>query len=333
MKKIRGNELKKFIEELEEEYKIVAPIKTRGKIFFKELASGDEMCLESNPVNSPKEFFLPYSESLFGFEKTGDELRLKQSPESEKKVLFGIRPCDVHALTLLDLIYGGEFKDPYYMRRREDTILVALTCLEPMEGCFCTSFDTGPSLKKGADLLLTDIGDCYLAESLTGKGDELIKSELFRDASEGDERLRDEVIREVEEKIPKLGLERIPEKMRSLFDSERWGELSKRCVSCAICTFLCPTCHCFDVVDDEKEVGMEGERIRCWDTCMSPSFTLQAGGENPRATKKERLRQRIYHKFSYLPERFNVFGCVGCGRCIRSCPVGIDLKEIITEIK
>jgi len=333
MKKIPKSRIKNLVRELEKNYDIIAPVRTGERVFFKELGPDDEVYLKSNPTNSPKEFFLPYSEVLFEFKKTNDEFELKPNLESRERILFGIRPCDVHSLLLLDLISGGEFEDPYYKEKREKTTLVSFSCLEPMDGCFCTSFGTGPSLKDGADLLLTDIGDYYLAEPFTRKGEKIIKSKLFENATKRDKKIKDERIKKAEEKIQKLDLEKIPEKLASLFDDKLWDELSKRCISCAICTYLCPTCYCFDVIDEGKMFTVDGKRIRCWDTCMFPSFTRLAGGENPRATKKERLRQRIYHKFKYIPDRYEKFGCVGCGRCVRYCPAGIDIMEIISQIK
>jgi sulfhydrogenase subunit beta (sulfur reductase) len=329
-RKIPKGRVENLVRELEKNFEVIAPVKNGDRVFFKELTPGDDIDLKSNPTNSPKEFFLPFSETLFEFREEGGRLEISQNIKFRERVLFGIRPCDIQSLLFLDLIASGDFKDPYYMRRREKTVLVALSCLEPLDGCFCTSFGGGPSLDKGADLLLTDIGDYFLAESFTAEGEEIIKSKLFEDASERDGEMKDKRVREAEEKIQKLELEKI---LEGLFDDKFWDSLSGGCVSCAVCAFLCPTCYCFDVVDDERISTAEGRRVRCWDTCMSPSFTRLAGGENPRALKRDRLRQRIYHKFNYIPERFGVFGCVGCGRCIRYCPAGIDVREVVSQVK
>ncbi len=333
MKKISRDRIREFVRELEEDHGIIAPVMVCGRVFFKELGPDDEVDLKSNPTNSPREFFLPHSETLFEFKKAGDEFRLKPTLESGSRILFGIRPCDVHALSILDLVGGCGIVDPYYQKRREKTILIALSCPDVMEGCSCTSFGTGPSLDGGVDLLLTDIGDYYLAKPFTDYGRKMIKSRLFEDISDGDEKIKDDRIRRVAGGIEKQDLSEIPDKIAGLFDSEMWGELSRGCVSCAICTYLCPTCYCFDVVDEDNVQASEGKRIRCWDTCMFPSFTMLAGGENPRTTKKERLRQRIYHKLKYFRDRHGRFGCVGCGRCIRYCPGGVNIMEIISRIK
>jgi sulfhydrogenase subunit beta (sulfur reductase) len=293
-RKIPKDRVENLVRELEKNFRVIAPVKTGDRVFFKELEPGDDIDLKSNPTNSSKEFFLPCSETLFEFKEGGGGLEISQDIKSGERVLFGIRPCDVQALLLLDLIASGDFKDPYYRGRREKTVLVAFSCLEPLDSCFCTSFGTGPSLDKGADLLLTDIGDCYLAESFTAEGEEIIKSKLFDDASDRDREIKDKRVKAAAEKIQKLELKEIPD---SLFDDKLWDSLSMGCFSCAVCAFLCPTCYCFDVVDEEGISVAEGRRVRCWDTCMSPSFTRLAGGENPRALKRERLRQRIYHKF------------------------------------
>jgi sulfhydrogenase subunit beta (sulfur reductase) len=332
MKKIYKKKLRDFIRELRKKNEVIAPVRDGERVFFKKLARDDEVHLESNPTKSPKEFFFPQSETLFEF-RSKDGLELNPNLETMERVLFGIRPCDVHSLLLLDLIWGGEFEDPYYKERREKTIIIALSCTEPMDGCFCTSFGTGPSIDKGADLLLTDMGDYYLAEPFTARGEGIIKSKLFEGAGTGDKETKDERIRIAGRKIRKLDMDGIPEKLTLLFEDELWDNLSSGCVSCAICTFLCPTCYCFDVVDEGDIFTLDGKRLRCWDTCMVPSFTKMAGGENPRATRKDRLKQRVYHKLGYMWDRYGKFGCVGCGRCIRYCPVGVNIMEIISKVK
>jgi len=320
---IKKENIPKFLDELMKDYDVIAPVRVGGDFFFRIIKSRGDVCMDfSNTALPPKEFFLPHSEQIFEFEK---ENILSGNETLKKRIIFGIRPCDVNALSLLDKVY---FDDPYYMKRRKNTILISIACNDPPPDCFCLSLGTGPH-SSDADITLTDLGDRYYAEV---KNDRIINPDLFENPIPEDKEKRDKKHKEAENKIIKqIDPEDISNRMGTAFDSQYWDKVAARCLSCGACTYLCPTCYCFDISDKSMFSAYKGKRIRCWDSCMFPGFTELAGGENPRATKVERFKQRAYHKFKYFLERYGQAACVGCGRCINSCPVGIDISSVINE--
>jgi ferredoxin len=181
-------------------------------------------------------------------------------------------------------------------------------------------------------MLLVDIGKKYVLSSLTDKGDSVLEilGELL-DASDQDlEKVKE--LEETKDSIKKVpNLDRISQDLDGMYDNEIWATISEVCLGCGTCSFLCPTCHCFDVLDERIDEH-HGARIRIWDTCQFPLFTKHGSGHNPRGTKPSRFRQRVFHKFNYYPENYDVLGCVGCGRCINHCPMHSDIREELTKI-
>ncbi len=188
-----------------------------------------------------------------------------------------------------------------------------------------------PYGKEGVDLLLQDIGDKYLIETVTERGEALIeKFPWLEEAENGDLEKAERLSEEAEKAIrSKVSVEDVREKLDRMFDHLAWDEIHQKCVNCGVCTYLCPTCCCFDVLDEEAP---QGKRVRIWDSCQFACFTLQGSGHNPRPSGKERMRQRIMHKFNYYVKNFGEMFCVGCGRCIRECPVNVDIREILEKI-
>jgi ferredoxin len=179
---------------------------------------------------------------------------------------------------------------------------------------------------------LYDLGDRYYAEARTPAGEALLAGSLWREPNDADRAAQAEAAGQVRRELaPTVNREALAAKLRALGESPLWEELARACVSCGTCTFLCPTCYCFDM-QDEGFAG-EGRRFRCWDTCQNPAFTLMTSGENPRRRRGTRVHQRIGHKFQYMVERLDRTYCVGCGRCVRLCPVGIDLREVLQEVQ
>jgi ferredoxin len=282
----------------------------------------------------------PQSDTFFSF-------RYLKDPENPKKVsvelteplptkptiIFGARPCDAKGFCIYDRVYiDTDTPDPYYKGRRELTTIVTLACTSPSPGCFCTSLGGNPADKEGADLLMTALDSGYFLETITERGEALLKEPIFEVGSPYEEQAT-KVHQTVAEAIKKpfaatIGL---PEKLLSLFDKDDfWSKEAAKCISCGACTFLCPTCYCFNITDEQVASG--GERIRSWDACMFSHFTLEASGHNPRPLKLNRLKNRVGHKFSYYPQKYdNVIACCGCGRCIRYCPVSVDISEIVAH--
>jgi sulfhydrogenase subunit beta (sulfur reductase) len=245
--------------------------------------------------------------------------------EIAPQLILGIRPCDARATQLLDPVFDAEdYRDPYWVKRREQTTAIALGCNEPCGTCFCTAAGSGPFDDRGADAMLTDLGDEYLVEVRNAKGEALF-SDLPDASPEQVDAAQKVQAAAASEMVKPFESDGIRDKLYSLFESDFWAEVQRSCLGCGICTFLCPTCHCFDIVDEVQR----GERVRNWDTCMFRLYSQEASGHNPRPTNVERTRQRIMHKYAYFLDMFDEIGCTGCGRCVRHCPVSIDIRHII----
>ncbi len=323
-------------------YEIYAPVKN-GDLWNFEVINNSELINLDYPLTvlSPKKIIFPQREVLLEFSSSNEEqLQVKEVlPEETPSVIFGTRPCDAKALTLTDKVFGGDFEDLYYWKRRNSTTLVGLTCnMPPSSNCFCLSVDGSPHSREGLDILMTDLGDKYYTESLTKNGDKIINlaKDLFKNPTAKDKKDLEKIQAESKKKIERQikDTEKIPAKLKKMFDSPFWDEESSSCILCGICTYLCPTCHCFDINDEiASSSPIKGERVRTWDTCQFPDFTMHSSGHNPRPDKASRLRQRIFHKFQYFVERYKNYQCTGCGRCISKCPVGIDIIEVLDKVR
>jgi ferredoxin len=233
---------------------------------------------------------------------------------------------------LLDKFFSsGEAKDPYYLQKRENMIVLGFACNQPVSTCFCTSLGGSPFGKDGMDLLLQEINDRYLIEPVTQKGEELLKKfSGLKDATKADIEKAKKLAKAAEIRVKStVSVGDINEKLDGMFDDPLWDQVAQKCLGCGICTFLCPTCVCFDILEEE---GDRQRRVRIWDSCQFSCFTLETSGHNPRPSGKERMRQRIMHKFNYFVKNYEEISCVGCGRCVQECPVNLDIREIIGEI-
>ena len=332
-KKIKRDNLRRWLSRIAREYRLVAPVE-KNVVTFSEVASGDEVVLDfSNSVLSPKGLFLPQTEELFSFTRGGGESQLMtKDGRGRETVVFGVRQCDVQSLFLLDKVFEGELEDSNYLDRRAKAILIGLACINPASTCFCASFGIDPFSPDGTDILLTDLGEEYLMDVSTERGVRLadLSSRLFSRVTKKNEKSYSVLKAEALSKMRMIAIDGIGEKLDSLWDDGLWSDLAQRCIGCGVCTYLCPTCHCFDIQDEDWGEG--GMRFRCWDSCMFSEFTLMASGENPRPTKRERIRQRYFHKFKYFPDRYGALACVGWGRCISKCPVNIDMTQILSSL-
>lgn len=329
--RIAKNKIAGFLDTLIREYRVFAPVKEDGSVVFQEIHSGSEAVLDyANSKKPPKEIFFPQSEVMFTYSLNGQGLGIKEPAFADKpRVIFGMRPCDARSLVLLDNIFKGKlYQDVYYVDKREKTTIIALGCNTPSSTCFCTSLGGGPFSRDGSDLLLVDIGEEYVVQAVTEKGKQLLnKYQEWR----AKELLMRNVIETAEALIKsRVAPREIKKKLDMMFDHPFWGWLHEKCLGCAICTYLCPTCHCFDIADEAGE--QQGERVRVWDSCAFPLFTLEASGVNPRPSNKERMRQRIMHKFKYFVDNHGVAACVGCGRCVKECPVNLDIRAVLNSL-
>ncbi|MCL6561027.1 MAG: 4Fe-4S dicluster domain-containing protein [Firmicutes bacterium] len=335
---IAKEKLPALLELISRDYRLIAPVREEDTVtLFKQVAGGREVDLDYHNSNiPPKAYLFPQSEKILSYVREPGSLEIREPGGSNKQVLFGVRPCDVKSILALDPVFNGAFPDEYYRDKRENTTLVALSCTRVMPTCFCGAFGSGPCDSRGADLMFTDLGEQYYVEIVTDKGLALV--DLYRELFSGRDlekaaaakdalalKLSNSFYRQVD-------LTGVKEVLDCNFDLPYWEEISRKCIGCGICTFVCPTCHCFDIFDHTFGRS-EGSRFRCWDSCMFPDFTRMAGGHNPRPTKKERVRNRFMHKLKYHQDRYGLDGCVGCGRCIDRCPVNMDITRIISDIK
>lgn len=323
-----GN-LQSWIDKLVASYGVFAPVEVEGASSFKQIKAGQAPALEIRTDLSPKGIVFKQVEKILSYKKDENGIAIEYAPEEEsKKVIFGLRPCDARSFTLTD----KPFLDPVmpenkYAERRKQTTLVTMACDKACNTCFCTSVGGAPDEKVG-DVWIMNLDGRYIVEALTPAGEELLNSaEGLTDASADDEAAAKKIGETVAASMAKLDMPNA-KALDSLFADEAfWQNLSAKCLSCGACTFACPTCYCFDVKDDGTVKS--GDRYRGWDSCMFFQYNRAAGGHNPREFHWKRMRQRMLHKFSYFPEKYGDIDCVGCGRCIRSCPVSYDLRDFI----
>lgn len=327
--KIAKTRIPEFLTAVTADYAVYGPKDCDGVVVFGRIASAEELKLDyRNSSLSPKELFLPKTETVYEFD---GQNYVDDALPQEKRVIIGMRPCDSRALTLLDRIFDTEqIKDPFYTARRANTVVLTQACNMPLSSCFCTAVGGDPYGEEGADVLLSDVGDSMFAKSITEKGKDFLKhySKFFTSGS-GDwakqaKKAKDKIESSIQTADVKSCLD-------GLFENEIWESASRKCLGCGMCSYLCPTCYCFDLTDEKTATG--ARKVRRWDCCMFPSFTRHASGHNPRPVNAPRLRQKVMHKFSYFMERYDLCGCVGCGRCVRSCPVNLDIRLLIEELK
>lgn len=306
---------------------LIAPRSVEGLILYRPVSASAEIAWGSARTTlSIKEAFFPSTERLLTIEKTGQQIELTETLPEGRQVIFGVRPCDARGAKVLDALFiEQEPADPYYARRRENTTLIGLSCPEMGPTCFCTSVGGAPDDPTGLDLMLTEVGGDYVVQVITERGKNLLEG-LPLAGFDG----------ELPVPIRTEPLTILPKQAwPAHFSDEYWLKLSKRCLSCRICAYACPTCRCFAIRDEAAPGNERFERLRCWDSCTGANYNRIAGGHNPRAGKDARLRNRFFCKFLYYPEQYNLgeqAACTGCGRCVDLCPVNIDITEVLADV-
>jgi len=320
-----------LVEALMADYRVVGPQAKGPKFAFDPITDPAKLRLDyDTTILPPKKVFQPQHERLATFTR-GENPEVEAVIEVEPTVLLGMHTCDLHALNLLDKAFSEDYPDAHYLSRREQTLIVSLECLEPCDDeSFCRSMGT-LTVEEGFDLHLTDLGDAYAVEVGTEAGEELLSSYGdARDATEAETSQQNDLrTSKVKHFADRLNFDsgELPSLLGDAFEHAHWEELEERCFACGSCTNVCPTCYCFNVVDEVNLALTEGERIRHWDSCQLDEFARVAGGENFRETRGARQRHRFMRKGKYLYEKFDALGCVGCGRCIRTCPASISILK------
>jgi len=311
--------------------KVFAPVKKGNQINFDTISSISEMTEDYIvTVKSSKLVAFPKIEKLFDYKisKEGDTVENVNFDSIPNQVLLGARPCDADGFASLNAIFTWDYKDNIFIKRLEKTTIIGISCLKSDSNCFCTSVGGNPGSTKGSDILLTLVNDNdYLAEIITEKGKAFVSKfpDLFEESQPVE---KEKFLADVPQKF---NLKEVNQNLSQIFESDLWVEQSLRCLGCGACAYVCPTCACFDIQDETNT--KTGTRLRLWDSCGLSLFTQHTSGHNPREVQSQRWRQRIMHKFSYMPDRLNVYGCVGCGRCSRACPVDMNIVEHLTNIE
>jgi len=309
-----------LLEHLAVERKLVCPVDTGKVIEFREVKQGDNsssLMDDCVTYNSLKSFYFPQTELMFTFENED----ITDNTDIPGYVIFGARPCDLEALRVMSVVYStGKYADPFFKRRFDANLLIGIGCKERKPECFCHELGIDREYSDFCDIMLIDDGEGYKVAYLSDKGKKALES--WSHPRPPDQRPPDQQSDQISPLDKEDG---------DYFDIIDWEKVTATCKGCGICTYVCPTCYCFDFKDVTE--GGKARRYKCWDSCMYPRFTLHASGHNPRQHRYERYRQRVLHKYKYVPDNFDGhIACTGCGRCVRGCPVGINIKDIVKYV-
>lgn len=336
MLKIAKERLNELYAKINESMGLFLPVKKAGEVNYAIWGDGKEVSLETlKTVKSPKNMFFPQTENMMKFKTDGKNISVEGlNDEKRPYVLFGVKACDYKAIEVLDKVFLADPVDTFYQSRRAATTVVTLACSKPEESCFCKAFGIDAAAPQGDVTTWLDEENLYW-QSNTEKGAELtaLVRDLLTETDEAIVAAQQETTREIIEKLPftHLDLSRFqPENLNELFNAPEWEKLSEACLGCGTCTFVCPTCQCFDIRDFKTNEGVL--RYRCWDSCMYSDFTLMAHG-NSRTTQMQRFRQRFMHKLVYYPSQNDgLYSCVGCGRCVNKCPQRLNIVKVIKTL-
>ncbi|MFC1807457.1 4Fe-4S dicluster domain-containing protein [Candidatus Omnitrophota bacterium] len=342
IRKINKSDVRELLKKAAGKWQVYAPIKTNeGDTLFSLLPKqAEDLDKSLNALNlgdewtivSAKDILFPQQENMFHFDKDS----IKEEVERSAKLIFGIKPCDLKGMLFSDEFFKRNFEDIYYLARAKDRLIVTIGCLKPPRpnSCFCASAKTGPFADDGYDIQLLDAGDHYLAEVGSEKGEEFVSShsDLFKPADDSaTDILKKEKSKAAKEVSLKVDFQKSIELMKDGKDfQENYKRIGERCIYCGGCVYTCPTCTCFNVFDVKKDD--KGTRKRNWDACVFEGYTREASSHNPRDEKSLRAARRYEHKLKYDHMVTGMSGCVGCGRCLSSCPVEIGMSKFIEEI-
>jgi ferredoxin len=332
MRVIKRNSLTKWLQNTAKSSNLVAPQDVHGVLLYRSVKDVKDIVWDYiRPVLSAKEFFFPPTDRLFSIEIDNHDVRLIDTISDKEQVLFGVRPCDSRGLLALDALFiDSEPPDLNYAARRGNAAIIGMACTAMGESCFCTTTGGAPNDPSGMDIMLERFDGGFIVHEITPKGQEIVQKEWQVEEIDHVHSKPVTTKTDLNFQIP------APETWTSHFDDEYWEMMAGRCLSCRICAYVCPTCRCFDVRDEpvRSDNGTNiFERLRCWDSCAGEVYRRIAGGHNPRSEKGQRLRNRFFCKFYYYPEQYQVAACTGCGRCIDSCPVNIDITEVLDHVK
>ena len=332
MKKLALSALNDFFAEISEHQTLIAPVESAGQVDFGVWSPEENVRLDVlKTVKSAKGAFFPQVEDMVPFHVNGKNIQIDPAEVMDEDfVIFGVRACDARSFELLDRVFLSDPVDPFYAARRQHGTVVTLACNEPEENCFCTNFGIDAADPAG-DVSAWIVGESLYLRANTEKGEALVDN--LDDSEETAVAETQTAIRKICDQLPfgKLNLAGFDgDHLMDRFNDPKWAELSRACLGCGTCTFVCPTCQCYDIRDFDTGSGVQ--RYRCWDSCMYSDFTMMAHGTN-RPTQLERFRQRFMHKLVYFPSNNEgIYSCVGCGRCLAKCPQGLNIVKVIKAL-
>ncbi|MDR1485852.1 MAG: 4Fe-4S dicluster domain-containing protein [Planctomycetaceae bacterium] len=319
------DKLKEIISTLISDSKrVIAPVSAAGKYFYRELSDSNDAVFDSGikPTSSIKEFFFPQHEKICNYCYQGKELVVSDAELFMcGQVILGSRPCEAASLPILDKLFGWDFQDRFFQQRRKQTTVITLAC-EPDDFCFCSSVGLSPDTDSGADAMLIPAGDdAFEVRVFTDKGAAIFEGKTTESEKSVNTANKPEV---------KFDSRGVCGYLSEHFGDDVFDRLSLRCLGCGACTYVCPTCHCFDIIDEGG--ALCGERIKNWDSCQFALFTQHASGHNPRGNQSARQRNRIQHKFRIYPDKFGSVLCTGCGNCARECSVTLGVLPYVESL-
>jgi len=323
------NDIDLLVRSLSHAYEVVGARERRGRVVLDRIDDPAELLLEYSPkVHSPKKFLFPNWEKLFRF-RLGGKVLLESERAAVPRVIFGMHPCDLHAVQILDdCLFEGE-ADSAYRAKREATILIGVDCV-PDEHCFCTSMGTDRSAG-GFDLFFHRVAEGYLLQVGSERGEALLRRHAPQVASRPGEPPMPWQAKQTGTGL-RFPFESLAPLLGEAYDHPIWKAVGEKCLGCGACTLMCPSCYCFNV-EDRMDIDLEGgARVRTWDSCQFDQFTRVSGGSEFRANQADRQRHRFFRKYKYLWEKHQRTACVGCGRCSRECLARIAPTEVLNNL-
>lgn len=329
-----STELPKLAQDLADQgKKLILPVRDGQDLFYREGADPADLDLATIPRNSIKEFLFPKCDKVLKYQYEGNDITVEDvEPPETQAVIFCARPCDAASLPVVEPLWNWDYKDEFFNKRRAQTVLVTYACRQaPDEACFCVSVGLSPSTDQGSDVVLYPLDDKKLAVNFVSQSGREMEG-AFSKYKTGE--VDEEALKAFQEEGKKslshrMKFDKAKGWLDTHFEDPLWEEKTFQCIGCGTCTFLCPTCHCFDIQDESIFDG--GCRLKSWDGCQFALFTLHTSGHNPRDVQAQRYRQRILHKYAIYPDKFGKILCTGCGRCVAHCPVNLSLYDVVAS--